>query len=67
MQVSPSSSLLQALSGVVQPKRPVAPAPVAATQPVKPDPAPRPEASTAGRAPEMQGRPRLGQLIDIRV
>jgi hypothetical protein len=70
MQVSPSASLLQALSNVVQPKRPVAPAPVAATppvQPVRPDPAPRPEASTAGRAPDIQGRPRLGQVIDIRV
>jgi hypothetical protein len=70
MQVSPSASLLQALSGVIQPKRPVAPAPVAATQPVqpvKPDPAPRPDATAAGRAPDIQGRPRMGQLVDIRV
>jgi len=55
---------------IVQPKRPAAPAPVAATQPVqpvKPDPAPRPDTLTGGRAPDIQGRPRMGQLIDIRL
>jgi len=70
MQVSPSASLLQALSSAVQPKRAVAPTPVAATQPVqplKPEPTIRPDAPAPNRAPDIQGRPRLGQVIDIRV
>lgn len=69
MQVSPSASLLQALSGVAQAKRP-APAPVAATpsvQPVKPELPTRPDVPAGNRAPDIQGRPRMGQLIDIRV
>jgi hypothetical protein len=66
MQVSPSSSLLQALSSVGQVKKPVAAQ--AQVQPVRPDPLPRPEgAAPSSRAPDVQGRPRLGQMIDIRV
>jgi hypothetical protein len=65
MQVSPSSSLLQALSSVGQVKKPVAAQ--AQVQPVRPDPLPRPEGTAPSRAPDVQGRPRLGQMIDIRV
>lgn len=63
MQVSPSASLLQALSSVVQAKRPT-PVAQAVTTP-KPDPLPRPDTPPA--APADGRRPRMGQLIDIRV
>lgn len=63
MQVSPSASLLQALSSAMQAKRPTPVAQAAATP--KPTPVARPDTPPA--APADGRRPRMGQLIDIRV
>ena len=64
MQVSPSASLLQALSSIGATKRPT---PVAQTsaQPPKVDAAPRAESPAA--APNGSRPGRMGQVIDIRV
>ena len=68
MQVSPSASLLQALSGVMPAKRPAPPAAVAQIAPVTP----KPEASARSDLPGQGAKPpvpngRMGQIVDIRI
>jgi len=64
MQVSPSASLLQALSSIGAAKRPT-PVAQAAPAPAKVEAAPRVEAP--GNPPGGPRPGRLGQVIDIRV